>query len=606
MLLALNCLGLLALCGLLALLREEPLVKLTPAAAALWILALYLLALVRCLHAIDALSLLCIAALLDAARRRWGKEMGKGLAELLFPAEALALYLLLAACALLLRGVVFTSHDSVGCWALEVKSIAAFDGFAPRYQNAAVEFGSYAPGTTLFRWWTYHLLRGRQEGMIAVGTAWLVLLLLAPLLAPFRCRPALAPLLAALAAPVLLLLPATLTLEYCRTLCAELPIAAACAQGICAMLDRRDRATGPRLAAALLCMCFFKGAGVAFALSLLPLLMLLRRFGREGDGAWREISVLQLARTAALCLLPSLSWALYCRLMERASYFRLARPEGAEELPVIWRELARPYLAAMLRTLALPLHDGGALVNLSLPVLLLGLGFLFWLAARAGSLPRAVAAACALYLYAMTALLGLALFVMHSFVFREAEYFAPAAMLRINLRYALPLLLGWLLVLAHLFLSRGEKRSRRLAAALLCACVLLCAPIGDVADALRTDEASRAARLENRALNCSRFANCLTQRAALPEEPVRILLVYYKYTDEMPSRRYLQYEMAPDSILPYELLRMEAPDEAARSILALAAEGHAQALYCCGVSDELLAALGPGVENDRLYVLPLG
>ena len=606
MVFVLNCLGFLALCCILAVLLEEPLVKMTPAAVSIWILILYLLALLRLLHWIDGFSLLCIAALAVLTVRRFGREAGRRLADLVFASEAIALYVVLAVAFFLWRDIAFMNRDSVGCWALEVRSIAYFDGFAPIWKNAAVEFGSYAPGTTLFRWWTVHLLPARGEDMIAVGSAWLFVLLLAPLLSPFRGRRILSPLLGLYAAGLLLFLPGIVGLDCFDKLCAELPITAVYAQGLCALLDKKDRATMPRLAAALFCMCFFKSSGIAYALSVTGLLLLLKRFAAEdgGDGAWREIGFGQMCRTTVLCLIPSLSWSIFCRLTARSSYFTLMLPGEGESFSDIWEVLGRPYAGSMIRgAVSTQLQNGKALVNFPLLVLLLCFGLLFWLLARCGCAPKKTTAVCALFFYGMTAILLLTLFIMHTFVFRETLYNDPGQMLRSITRYGYPILAGWLIALAYLFLSRGTRRRKICAAALLTAFVLLCSPIGAICSMLRSYGETKSEKLLNREENCARFENCMLRRKELQQDTVRILTVYYKYSDYMPSRRFLQYEMVPDSIVAYELLKMEEPEKAAENIRALAREKHAEYLYCCEMPDEILEALSPGetIENGHLY-----
>ena len=609
MVFVLNCLGFLALCCILALVLEEPLVKMMPAAVSIWILILYLLALLRCLHWIDGVCVLCLAALAVLVVRRFGREAGRRLADLVFSSEALALYLVLAAAMIPQRDIAIGTRDSVGCWALEVKSIAYFDGFAPIFKNAAIEFGSYAPGTTLFRWWTWHILPAWGEGKIAVGAVWLFVLLLAPLLSPFRSRRVLAPLLGLYTFFLLLLLPGIVDLECYETLCAELPITAVYVQALCALLDKKDRATMPRLAAALFCMCFFKSSGIAYALSLIGLLLLLKRFA-AGDGddcAWKTISVGQLCLTAGLCLIPSLSWSVFCRLTARSSYFKLFLPGEGEDFSDIWDALGRTYAGNLVKgTVLVPLHEGNAIINLTLLVVLIGFGLLFWLLARSGRLTKRAAAVCALYFCGLTAILYLTLFIMHTFVFREPLYFSPECMLMSVTRYGHPILVGCLLLLAYLFLSRGSRRRRLCAAAVLTAVVLLCSPLGTIRALFFGRENTRTFILEGRAENCALFENCLQQRKEIPQGDVRILLVYYMYSDYMPSRRYLQYQMVPDSILTYEVLRMEAPADAAENIRALAREKHAEYLYCCDLNEDLLDALSQGetIENDRLYALP--
>ena len=608
MIFLLNCFGFLSLCCVLAILLEEPVTKIMPAAVSIWILTLYLLALIRRLHWIDGFCLLCLAGLTVLAVRRLGREAGKRLAAMAFSSDMLALYVVLTA-ALLLRGIVFSHTDTIGCWALEVKSIAYFDGFAPAFKNAAIDYGSYSPGTTLFRWWTYHLLPDEGDGMLAVGSAWLFVLLLAPLFSQLRCRRILAPFFGVGAAGLLLFLPGTLDLQCYSLLCAELPISAAYGQGLCALLDKKDRATVPRLSAAVFCMSFFKGAGIGFALSVPALFLLLRKPGENdsrGDGAYLELDTGRMCASSALCLLPALSWTIYCRLTARSSYFKLNLPTGREELALIWGKYGYPFLSRMFRaTVSVPLHGGNAVINLTLVLMLMGYGLLFWLLARGGYLPKRETAVCASFFCGMLALMYLVLFIMHTFVFQEPWYCDSSVMLTSISRYGQPILLGWLVLLIHLFLTRGSRRRKACAAAALTAFVLLCSPMGSIVRLLAgTPETIREKR-EIREQTCAKFEGYLSDRETIPQDTIRTVMVVYQYTDWPTWIVRLQYLAVPDSILHYEVPLWDMADSPER-ILELARQMHAEYLYCCEMGEDVLAALSQGetIENGHLYPIP--
>lgn len=50
-------------------------------------------------------------------------------------------------------------------------------------RNAAFSYGRYFPGTSLFRWWVCHLFGQFRDGFLFVGSGWLFIFLLAPVLA---------------------------------------------------------------------------------------------------------------------------------------------------------------------------------------------------------------------------------------------------------------------------------------------------------------------------------------------------------------------------------------------------------------------------------------
>ena len=609
MIFLLNCFGFLSLCCVLAILLEAPTAKIVPAAVSLWILTLYLLALIRRLHWIDGFCLLCLAGLAVLAVRRMGREAGRRLAAMAFSPDMLALYVVLGVAFLLLRGVVFYHTDTIGCWALEVKSIAYFDGFAPAFKNAAIRYGNYSPGTTLFRWWTYYLLPNEGEGMIAVGSAWLFVLLLAPLFSLPGCRRILAPVFGVGMAGLLLFLPGTLDMQCYSLLCAELPISAAYAQGLCALLDKKDRATVPRLSAAMFCMSFFKSAGIAFALSVPALFLLLKKFGEKdprGDGAYLALPADRMCVGSALCLLPALSWTVYCRLTARSSYFKLVLPAGREELAQIWGKYGYPYLSRLFHaTVSVPLHGGAAVVDPPLIVFLIGYGLLFWLLVRGGYLPRRETAVCASFFCGMLALLYLVVFFLHTFVFQEPWYFYPAVMLVSISRYGQPILLGWLILLIHLFLTRGSRRRKGCAAAALAAFVLLCSPTGLIVRQLAGSQEADREKLELREQTAAKFEGYYSDRGAIPQDTIRTIMVAYRDTGWSTWIIRLQYLAVPDSMLHYEVPLWDMADSPER-ILELARQTHAEYLYFCEMDESMLAALYPGetIENGHLYPVP--
>ena len=162
--------------------HKERLVNVIPVSTAGLILVLFALALFRALYLIDVIAGLTLIVCAVFFARTFRKSSGRELLHVLFSPSSLAFYCIVILSFVFLKNACIISRDDLGCWAIEVKSLFFYNGFAPKFRNAAYSFGLYFPGTSLFRWWACHLFGCVNDGLLFVGSWWLLIFLAAPLL----------------------------------------------------------------------------------------------------------------------------------------------------------------------------------------------------------------------------------------------------------------------------------------------------------------------------------------------------------------------------------------------------------------------------------------
>lgn len=266
------CLNIAAFLGLSAALAckyKARLVNVIPISTAVLILVLFALALFRALYLIDVIAGLTLIACAVVFSRTFGKGSGRELLRVLFSPSSVALYCIMLLAFVFLRNACIISRDDMGCWAIEVKSMFFYNGFAPKFRNAAYSFGLYFPGTSLFRWWTCHLFGCVNDGLLFVGSWWLLILLAAPLLACCQYGIIFAPAAALAGSLLFLLLPGTIDYISYASLCAEPAMAAAFAGALATLFKKAEPSSILRLAAYLFMLSFFKASGMFFSLVVL-------------------------------------------------------------------------------------------------------------------------------------------------------------------------------------------------------------------------------------------------------------------------------------------------------------------------------------------------
>ncbi|MBQ9687079.1 MAG: hypothetical protein IJV41_11145 [Oscillospiraceae bacterium] len=551
----LNILAFLSLTAFLALLFEDELVQLLPVAASLLILTLYVLAFFRWLWLIDALCVVAILACAWGFWRRCGKDALRCFVRIVCSPRAVAVYLMLFLAWFLFRRTLISASDDLGCWALEAKSIWYYGGFAPRYQNAAVSYGNYFPGATLFRWWVCHLAPTFREGLLAVGSAWLFVILLAPILSCFRFGLVLSPVVAVLGGGFLLLLPGVYDYMTYLSISAEPLISAAFAGAWITLFSRNRRAGKAQLAAYGFLMMFFKATGILYAASILIFFCLVRKAADDSAGTDSLLTALRPAGTwlAALCAaIPTAVWVLYCVLMGRSSYFTVSTGAAGETVGT-WNAYVLPYLRSFLAALvsvpAHNTHDG--ILDLPLVCLLLITVALGCAAVRLGRLPVRSGRWLGIYFAGMLIAFFAGLLLMHCFVFRETQYFEPENMILSCSRYGQPLSLGALLFLFQRYASGRPNWARRISLGVFFLLALSCTCLWTVYYRVVNNsglvEQTLAARQYVAAKNEAFLSAC-------DGAPVGRYLYVYGDSFELPGqeRACLQFLSAPNSLVFFE------------------------------------------------------
>ncbi|MCR4832202.1 MAG: hypothetical protein K5900_01365 [Butyrivibrio sp.] len=162
-----------------------------PAATAIMILILYILAFFSALKYIDLLALLEILAFgiyVERRSKQAKEEIRKDLLDFIKMPE---LWSVLAVCVLttvLTIGQIVTWWDDLNYWATDLKALYYMNGFAGKYGNVAPEFGDYPPATQLFKWWFLHFSGTYVEGLQFAGYYCMNFIFLLPVIKDIKSK----------------------------------------------------------------------------------------------------------------------------------------------------------------------------------------------------------------------------------------------------------------------------------------------------------------------------------------------------------------------------------------------------------------------------------
>lgn len=593
------CLNIAAFCGLSAALAckyRERFVTVVPITTAALILVLFVLALFRALYLIDVVAGLTLIACAVFFTRAFGRDGGRELLNALFSPSSVAFCCIVILAFFLMRNIPVACSDDLGCWAIEVKSIFSYDGFAPKFRNAAYSFGLYFPGTSLFRWWTCHLFGYVNDGLLFVGYGWLLVFLAAPLLACCRYGIVFAPAAALAGGLLLLLLPGTIDYMPYISICTEPAMGAAFAGAFITLFEKETPGSIPRLAAYLFLLCFFKASGMFFALVVLLFCLIYSRTNRSGavnageDTAFLDTLIPpRKLLPAAVCFVPCGIWYVYCLFMQRSNYFTASlETVGDGNAPLFIKSFIQGFLFKPAHFT----HDG--IFDPSLAVLLLIIALIAFIGRRTGLLKGKKYCALAKYIGIVLAVYLLGLLVVHCVVFREIIYFDPAYMAASTARYAMPIFLGALIFLFYRMLASAGSRFRQVTVlAAFMAFTVSCTCLWTVYyRVVNTDELNAQTETWHSEI-AARFDGALAQ--ARENENGRILLIYGRdqIADYVESVR-LRYLAAPCSVVTFEL-DTESGELGSRlaELEDLFEQSHPSTVYIMQVEEELLSELIP-------------
>ena len=455
-----------ALVCFLSLRWRERITDVLPTAACILILLLYVLAFPGRLAAVDWLAaagllLVGICFLKMGAEKR--RELCRRLWKELTHPGCLAMVLLLAGTAFLVRGRVVIWWDDLNFWAADVKGLYALGGFAAKYTNVAPEFGDYPPATSLVKWWFAHFSPGGfSEGLMFAGYYFCLFVFFAPLLTRLSGRN---PLTLLLAAAGLWALPGVAESFYTHGMCADLVMAAIYGAFLAAVTDREGHEPFfyyLRLALYLSVLVLTKSVGFLWAAFGLVFFVLYRRIGGKEGESGLGAGLWPVALVAGAPLLTGGSWMVFCLLMRRVARLTgAAFSMAAGHLPILLPETRAGLLASFGEAfLCWPLHGTGkweiGFTPFALFVFLCVLIFLFW---RAGLLRKEEAGLLACFLPACGLLFYGINLVSHLTIFAvETQYLEPSAMLSSIERYGAPFTVGFLYLFAFLLTRRWREK----------------------------------------------------------------------------------------------------------------------------------------------------
>ena len=593
------CLNIAAFLGLSAALAckyRECLVTVVPVSTAALILVLFALAFFRALCLIDILAGFTLAACAVFFVRTFRRDIGRELLKALFSPSSVVFYCIVLLAFFLMRNIPVACSDDLGCWALEAKSIFFYDGFAPKFRNAAYSYGRYFPGTSLFRWWVCHLFGQFRDGFLFVGSGWLFVFLLSPVLACCTYSMAFAPLSAVAGGVLFLLLPGTINHMAYLSIGAEALMGAAFAGAFIVLFSEKRDISRPLLASYLFLLCFFKLSGVFFTLVVL-LFCLIYACGRRSvsvnageDAAFLDtLTPPHELLKASACFVPSGIWYVYCLFMQRSDYFTASLEtvgEGSASLFI------KSYIQGFLFEPAHFTYDG--IFDPPLAVLLLIIALIAFAGRRAGLLKGEKYRVLAKYMAAVLVIYLLGMLTVHCVVFRETLYFDPAYMAASISGYGMPIFLGVLIFLLYRMLAAAGNRVCRLTVlsvfmALAVSCTCLWTVYYRV---VNTDELNAQTETWH-SETAAHFDGALAQ--ARENENGRILLIYGRdqIADYVESVR-LRYLAAPCSVVTFEL-DTESGELGSRlaELEDLFEQSHPSTVYIMQVEEELLSELVP-------------
>ena len=595
----LNIAAFLVLSATLACKYRERMVTVLPVSTAALILVLFALALFRALYLIDIIAGLTLIACAVFFVRSFGKNSGRELLRVLFSPSSVAFYCIMLLAFVFLKNVCLVGRDDFGCWAIEAKSIFFYDGFAPKFRNAAYSYGMYFPGTSLFRWWTCHLFGGVSEGLLFAGSGWLLVLLAAPLLACCPYGIIFAPAAALAGSLLFLLLPGTIDYIPYASICTEPAMSAAFAGAFITLFEKDKPSSIPRLAAYLFMLSFFKASGILLALAVLLFCLIYMRSVRAGrsetEDAGEDASLLARIRTprkllkAVACFVPTGIWYAYCLAMQRSNYYT-ASMEAVSEYG------AAPFLKSFIRGFLLEpahfMHDG--VFDLPIAAVLLILVLVAFCGWRAGLLKGKKYGVLARYTVVISAVYFAALLAMHCFVFRESDYLEASYMAASIAHYGLPVFFGAMLFLLCRMLSAAKSRFRQMSVlavflAFAVSCTCLWTVYYRFIDTAAGNEQSNGVN----ASLAAQYEGVLTQ--ARENADGRCLFIYSSSLNLQDTQRTrLQYLAAPCSLVTFELdTESGETDGRLLELEDLFERSHPSLVYVMQVEEDLLRELIP-------------
>lgn len=434
------------------------------------VLALYGLAMLRHLSWIDGIAVFVVVLFAVWMVRRTKADRTEFCRvcreNVLQPSFLTAAFLLLAV-ALCTSGKAVSWWDDINFWAADVKSLYFLDGFAGKYANVAPEFGDYPPGAQLFKWWFLHFNPAVYcEGLAFAGYYTMNMAFLLPLLRKLKgCNV----LVMVFMAVSLWLFPSIAEVYGYDGFCADLTMACIYGGFLSAVTDRDGKKDGfyyGRLALYLGVLVLVKSIGFVWALFGILFLFLYSWAGQERTDSRRSIGRDRRGLAAALLLpvLTGASWFLFCLAMRRVTRTTATAVKymTTDEYGIsgYTRDFAKAFIQAFVGS---PLHkDRSIVVDLTPLGLYICVCFLVFVFYKIQILPKKTGKIVLWFSMVSGMIFYGIIFVAHITIFAtETQYLEASGMISSIERYGAPFTIGTLILLADIWLDRGERFFRK-------------------------------------------------------------------------------------------------------------------------------------------------
>ncbi len=572
-------------------------------------LILYFLGFFRLLSGIDWILCFCgIIALADIAvaiyRKGWASLLQEFFRQWCDP-YLWGCVLWLAVLCIALRGELLLEWDAYSLWGPATKSLFYQNGYAPLHGNVAIEFGDYPPATQLILWWFNHLLGSYQEMHLYWGYFIFSGSMLYSAGAAFWQRATKGRAFLWILIPFLALcVPGVCSVAWYRSIYVDPVMAILFGMILCAVLMRPQNHVGfwkGKLLVACVCLTLMKGIGLLWA--VLAAVFYLLWWSKERR-EWKFFAALLTAP-----MLFSISWSIYCRIMQRTGYltgyfldrFSLLFQSSFWKSEQVQGYL-RSYLQAFFNT---PVHrEKTVALDLSLWLILLlfliGVVVLWYV----GAVPAKKWKRLLAYVFGVPFLSVLIVWVGQlTMFFYETQYLDPVAAVTLLSRYCEPAFTGLLMLLLTFTLGDTSvssaapfwlKKQRLLSG--VAAVLLVCTTGYSAAYQRFVYDALDASRVEKRQSFENVYSEFLSALEEIPyqQKNSRVLLVRW----EAEMNPIVYNAASPVAVSTVALGKASDPTVAFLDALA---ETNSGFVYFYECDDVWLQNLSAETQNDILY-----
>lgn len=565
---------------------KEPIAEVFPVTVVGLILVLYVLAHIRHLSWIDAISMgILIGAAWGICRRKQEerRNVWKKVKEIVFQPSVWMILISVFFVSFCVQDRIALWWDDVNFWAADVKSIYYLDGFAGKYGNVAPEFGDYPPGVQLFKWWFLHFSPAEfKEGLMFAGYYTLNMLLLAPLFSKMNRgkHRACSIFLYVLGGICLFAFPSVVETFYLEGTCSDLPMAMAYGLFLWSVVEEKNHKLSfsylrQSFMLALIMIC--KNAGFQWVIYGLIFWILYHwLIGKEDKKKMGKLFL----KISVLPVLTEVSWLLFCLWNRRVAKLtgagiRMAVSgviPGVDYRPQLWKSFIKGFILEPIHRQNTPAADASVMAVL--------IGIIVCLVLfRKRKICTKTEGRLLLWFFLITAVVSYGIiFVAHMTIFvTELQYLEARVMTASIERYGVPVTMGFFYVIWQLWIQRGKDKSQmRYLIAMLLVCIFAQWPgvyhaLAGYRASLETDTNERAAMVEESAEIFEEKTGDLWKPAG-----TRVLYLRDGSKNHRTKDTYISYEVSPLGVVYESITEGLMEDENCRQLLT---QSHAGYLY---------------------------